>query len=411
MSLLKFKYGQGVPTLSAGEIGISTDLHKIFVNPNGTQINIDNYQYKEVSDGTTFAQALTSMTKISGTFYVVKDSKAASAEYVNQGSALYYCDGTNFVELSNTGDLVLAISTLNDKFINLNTGKADKDDLNKYVAKAGDTMSGSLHMGTGTDGVEGATYNKITHVADPIDAHDAANKAYVDALEEKLDDVTTVMNFVGTIVPSGDNASTGKHGDVGIDTTGKEYVFIASSPETDLTAGAWRELGDVNAQNTAITDLQKLLYAGNNSSTTSTPAAGTVMKDIDDLQNTVGTNSHTTDGDPLKDKTLWTAVSDLRDDLGQKSDSATAETANEATVNAADAFARLKRLEASLGRKADSASASGSAYARVAKNANDIANVNTSINQLRKELGTAPENFNINTGMPNVWDCLTWHTW
>jgi hypothetical protein len=134
------------------------------------------------------------------------------------------------------------------------------------------------------------------------------------------------------------------------------------------------------------------------------------MKDIDNLQATVGTNTHTGTSDPLKDKTLWNAVSDLRDDLGQKSDAATAETANDTTVQAADAFARLKRLEASLGRKADTASATGSAYARITKNANDITGLNTSVAQIRKELGTAPS-IDETTGLPNIWDYLTWHTW
>jgi hypothetical protein len=415
MSLLKFKYGTGKPTLAMGEIGISTDLNKIFVNPDGTQISIDNYLYKAVDNGTAFATVLASMEKIAGTFYVVKDTKTTEANYTNKGSALYYYDGTNFVELSNTGDLAAAIAALAGQITALDTNKANKTDLDSYVKKTGDTMSAALHMGAGTDGATDATYNKITHVATPTDAHDAANKAYVDALEAKLDDVTTVMNFVGTITPSGENVSAGKHGDVGIATNGKEYVFISTQLDPDeagyLTIGSWHELGDVNAQNTAITDLQKLLYSGANGSATSTsPAADTVMKDIDDLQATVGTNSHTDATDPLKDKTLWDAVSDLRDDLGQKSDDATAETADADTVNEADAFARLKRLEASLGRKADAANKDGSAYARIAKNASDITGINTSVTQIRKELGTAPTIDNT-TGLPNIWDCLTWHTW
>lgn len=414
MSLLKFKYGTGKPTLAAGEIGISTDLHKIFVNPDGTQISIDNYLYKAVDNGTSFATVLASMTKIAGTFYVVKDTKTAE-NYTNKGSALYYCDGTNFVELSNTGDLAAAIASLAGQITALDTNKANKTELDSYVKKTGDTMSAALHMGTGTDGATGATYNKITHVATPTDAHDAANKAYVDALEEKLDDVTTVMNFVGTITPSGESVSAGKHGDVGVATNGKEYVFISTQLNPDeagyLTIGSWCELGDVTAQNTAIADLQKLLYSGTNGQgSTDDPSADTVMKDIDNLQATVGTNTHTNAGDPLKGKTLWSAVSDLRDDLGQKSDGATAENANDTTVQAADAFARLKRLEASLGRKADTANKDGSAYARIAKNASDITGINTSVTQIRKELGTAPTIDNT-TGLPNIWDCLTWHTW
>jgi len=417
MSLLKFMYGVGTPTLGAGEIGISTDLHKIFVNPNGTQIAIDNYLYKEINGVTetvTFESTVKSMPKSAGTFYVVKDTKSTSTtepKYTNKGSALYYCDGNNFTELSNTGDLAAAISALATQIATLNTGKADKTDLTNYVAKTGDTMSGALHMGEGTDGSADATYNKITHVATPTHAHDAANKAYVDELEAKLDDVTTVMNFVGEITVTGTSITAGTHGDVGVTSAGKEYVFIATDPDDSLTVGAWHELGDVTAQNTAISDLQKLLYAGTTNGTTAAPAAGTIMDDIDDLWATVGTNDHTANDDPLKGKDLWDAVSDLRSDLGQKTSNVTAEDATEDTVNAANAFARLKRLEASLGRKADSANKDGGAYARIAKNASDITNVNTSVAAIRKELGTTPEDFDSETGLPNVWDRLSWHTW
>lgn len=415
MSLLKFMYGVGKPTLSAGEIGISTDLHKIFVNPNGTQIAIDNYLYQEI-DGeiTTFAASLADMPKSSGTFYVIKDitdSRTTEPKYTNKGSALYYCDGNGFTELSNTGDLAAAISTLATQITALNTSKANASDLANYVAKTGDTMSGALHMGTGADGAADTTYNKITHVATPTAAHDAANKAYVDALEAKLDDVTTVMNFVGEISVTGDSITAGTHGDVGVTAEGKEYVFIATDPDTSLTVGAWHELGDVTAQNTAISDLQKLLYAGTTNGTTAAPAAGTIMDDIDDLWATVGTNDHTENNDPLKGKDLWDAVSDLRNDLGQKADNASTENTAANTLNTYDAFPRLKRLEISLGYKGDSANKDGSAYARIAKNASDITNVNTSVEAIRKELGTTPEDFDSETGLPNVWDRLSWHTW
>lgn len=61
---------------------------------------------------------------------------------------------------------------------------------NTYVAKTGDSMTGALSMGN----------NKITDVASPTSAGDAANKEYIDgALNEKVYDYLSEFNIPKTI--------------------------------------------------------------------------------------------------------------------------------------------------------------------------------------------------------------------
>jgi hypothetical protein len=73
------------------------------------------------------------------------------------------------------------------------------------------------------------------------------------------------------------------------------------------------------------------------------------------------------------DNTLWEEVSDLRADLGEKN----------AAAGTATAFARIKQVETYVGTSGDAASTNalttGSLYARVKKNANDITSINTAI--------------------------------
>lgn len=82
----------------------------------------------------------------------------------------------------------------------------------------------------------------------------------VKALSDKIGNLSNVMNFVGALsVDEGGNiTSTGVHGDVGY-VGNKEYVFIATNPETDPTVGSWEEFGDLTAESAKIAEIENTI--------------------------------------------------------------------------------------------------------------------------------------------------------
>lgn len=82
----------------------------------------------------------------------------------------------------------------------------------------------------------------------------------VKALSDKIGNLSNVMNFVGalSVDESGNITSTGVHGDVGY-VGNKEYVFIATNPETDATVGSWEEFGDLTAESAKITEIENTI--------------------------------------------------------------------------------------------------------------------------------------------------------
>lgn len=82
----------------------------------------------------------------------------------------------------------------------------------------------------------------------------------VKALSDKIGNLSNVMNFVGalSVDESGNITSTGVHGDVGY-VGNKEYVFIATNPETDATVGSWEEFGDLTAESAKIAEIENTI--------------------------------------------------------------------------------------------------------------------------------------------------------
>ncbi len=204
-------------------------------------------------------------------------------------------------------------------------------------------------------------------------------------LEGKIGNLSNIMNFLGATTTQISDGSTTNPITVG----GKSVtavagdVVISGNKEFVFGDNKWAEIGDVSAQATAIKD----------------------------LQDTVGTRPST----PTMDNTLWEEVADLRTDLGESGASAGTTTA----------FARIKSLEEwksthsveyvnlegrvdnlegwqathtglyntlksvvdghtdAIGKTNDAASATGSIYARIKQNYNDI---NNSTNGLKKRV-------------------------
>ena len=332
-------------------------------------------------------------------------------------------DGTNYAgTVKGAYDNAAAANTL--------AGQA-KEVADAAMPKAGGTFSGNVTMGSG---------KTLTVNAPTSDAH-AATKKYVDdakaaaisavqggtgdtkdsatvagaklytddkittvnseisTLKTNIGNLSNIMNFLGTTTteiadgttktvnkPSAVTASTytAVAGDVVVDSKGKECVFDGT---------VWRVIGDTSAQNTAITDLQGRMTTAEGDIDAlegrMTTAEGDIDKleawkatheteytnlegrvdaaetDIDNLQATVGTKPNS----PTMDNTLWEEVADLRADLGEKS----------AAAGTTTAFARIKQAETAIGTSGDTASASGSLYARIKKNANDITSINTAV--------------------------------
>ena len=221
----------------------------------------------------------------------------------------------------------------------------------------------------------------------------------INTLKSNIGNLSNIMNFLGTTTSAvaqdatitsivvGGTTVTAVAGDVVIKGA-KEFVFDGTK---------WQEIGDVSAQSTAIDELKGRMTTaegdidalegrmdtaegdidalegrvGTNETDISDlkTRMGTAETDIDNLQATVGTKPSS----PTMDNTLWEEVADLRADLGEKS----------AAAGTATAFARIKQAETYIGAPGDAASTNalttGSLYARVKKNANDITSINTAI--------------------------------
>ena len=82
----------------------------------------------------------------------------------------------------------------------------------------------------------------------------------VKALSDKIGNLSNVMNFVGALSAdeNGNITSAGVHGDVGY-VGNKEYVFIATNPETDPTVGSWEEFGDLTAESAKIAEIENTI--------------------------------------------------------------------------------------------------------------------------------------------------------
>ncbi|MFA5187649.1 MAG: hypothetical protein WC551_14305, partial [Patescibacteria group bacterium] len=105
-----------------------------------------------------------------------------------------------------------------------------------FVNKSGDTMSGSLSMGT----------NQITNVASPTAAADAATKAYVDAKPTGTGTVTNVATGVGLI--GGPITSTGT---ISLDVTGATAGYY---PVANVTIDAYGRIVAASSANVALAD-------------------------------------------------------------------------------------------------------------------------------------------------------------
>lgn len=102
-------------------------------------------------------------------------------------------------------------------------------DLSNYVAKAGDTMSGNLSMGS----------NYITDLHDPVNAQDAATKAYVDSVAGSSNDYHDIFTVDATIISNG-YVDTTFNILSNTETVSKNGVVLTPGPSYDYTVSGNR---------------------------------------------------------------------------------------------------------------------------------------------------------------------------
>ena len=387
MALLNFKYGVqsnlSNQAFSAGTIYITSDTNKLFVdNPHGTsgRICLGDFQlvsWTKTTDVTSPDVALANYSlKDTNTLYITVESGAGA-------TAMWRYNGAAFVAISNSeeiADIVADIAAINTALegkaptnhaANANTYGLGTNEVYGHV-KLTDAIDIEQTGGQASTGLAASAYAvKLAYDRGSQGVSDAASaqanaKIYTDeqisavnsnisTLEGKIGNLSNIMNFLGTTdieitdgvtavinkpsaVPE-DTTYTAVTGDVVVDSKGKECVYDGS---------VWRVIGDTSANSTAITALQDRM----------TTAEGK----IDTLQADVGTD----DGKGA----LFARVSALETWKGTH----VTEYSNLNTI--------VDNHTTAIGASTDNASASGSLYARIKKNASDISGHATRISTL-----------------------------
>lgn len=371
-------------------------------------------------------------TDYSGTVKGAYDNAAAANTLAGQAKA------TADAAMPKAGGTFTGNVTMGSgKTLTVNTPTADAHAATKKYVDDAKAAAISTVQGTSSDTKDSATVAGAKKYTD--DKITTVNSE-ISTLKTNIGNLSNIMNFLGTTTTeiadgttktiNKPSAATGTYtavtGDVVVDSKGKECVFDGT---------VWRVIGDTSAQNTAITDLQGRMTTAEGDidklEGRMTTAEGDIDKleawkttheteytnlegrvdtaeaDIDKLEGTVGTKPTGT-GIPAMDDTLWEEVSDLRADLGEKN----------ATAGTTTAFARIKQVETYVGTSGDAASTNalttGSLYARVKKNANDITSINTAIGATSDDASAtgsiyARIKYNYETN-DQILDLLTWGT-
>ncbi len=145
------------------------------------------------------------------------------------------------IDLDMNGNAILNASTdLGNSKSLITVGDADKrylEDVSADIAgkvdKAGDTMSGTLDMGS----------NLISNLASPVQDTDAARKAYVDALETKVMDLLKEVHPL-KFLTAGESYGGGYYAGAGITVSGITYILIVAPKSTGEAQLPWEWTAD-----------------------------------------------------------------------------------------------------------------------------------------------------------------------
>lgn len=327
------------------------------------------------------------------------------------------------------------------------------------MPKAGGTFTGNVTMGSGktlivnapTAGNQAATAKYVDDAkaaaisAVQGSASDTKNsttvvgaKKYTDdkisgvnskikSLEDSIDNVSNIMNFLGTTTSDIKQDSELKT----IEINGQSVTVVAGdvvvkdAKEFVFDGTKWQEIGDVSAQSTAIDGLLSRMYTAEGDIDALEGRMGTAEGkiealekwkgthateynnlegrmgaaegNIEALQNTVGTKPNS----PTMETTLWGEVADLREDLGES-------TAEAGTTTA---FARIKAAEGAIGAAGNEANAAGSLYARSNYANNSITAINSTIGTSHDATTAGTLYGRINANDASIEQLITVLTW
>lgn len=347
--LLNFAHGQeaNLPsTYAQGTIYITTDSKRMYVDLPGTNTRMSLGNFELLSgdsvNSSTGAPNITLATGETNTFYVTKDSKG--------NYALWCHDGTGFKKIVNTSELNAAISALSTRVGNLETwkGQFESEVSSTYVKKAGDEMTGSLTMKQPTSGTTKVT---VTGLPDPVANSDAANKNYVDTETAKR----ALVSHADTTGANGKGANN-KFGHVKLsDSTSSDSAASAGVAATPKAVKAAYDLASQAKSAAEAIDLSP--YVKHDGS-----VAMTGNLKLGDGKNN---NRIINVADPANDQDAATKkyVDGL---IGTDS-------------NGTSVTGRIKALEDSLGEPATTGNATGTAYERIKKNAEDISGLSSAL--------------------------------
>lgn len=327
------------------------------------------------------------------------------------------------------------------------------------MPKAGGTFTGNVTMGSGktlivnapTAGNQAATAKYVDDAkaaaisavqggtSDTKDSTTVAGaKKYTDdkisgvnskikSLEESIDNVSNIMNFLGTTTSDIKQDSEFKT----IEINGQSVTVVAGdvvvkdAKEFVFDGTKWQEIGDVSAQSTAIDGLLSRMDTAEGDIDALEGRMGTAEGkiealekwkgthateynnlegrmdaaegNIEALQNTVGTKPNS----PAMETTLWGEVADLREDLGES-------TAEAGTTTA---FARIKAAEGAIGAAGNEANAAGSLYARSNYANNSITAINSTIGTSHDATTAGTLYGRINANDASIEQLITVLTW
>lgn len=362
---------------------------------NITAINTKVGNSNDTSDKTTAFGRIKKLEETNasddGRLDALETAVGAAGDAANADGSLYARVKKNASDISSLSTQVGTnkndINTINTSITTLNNKNAEQDtaitglrtDLGQPDASAGTNSAFArikqLETTVGTQGGD------VSQLKTDVENIKTKNNSQDDSINKNTQSITTLNNNVNTISEKVETNIS----DIS-DLKGRMTEAEGDIDDLEGVTGQIRtELGTKPADYKTV--YEEIAQAKSDISKNTTS--------FTTLNNTVNGHTTTINGHTTKIGNLETAV-------GTANDTASASGSLYARVkkNAAD----IGTLNTSLGSASDSASANGSAYARIKQNANDIAGINTNITLLQQDLNKKASTDDLNKAKEDLLD-------